>query len=84
MNELEKRIEQIEMRNKKVEGDKAWETSWFRTILIAIFTYIIAATVLFSVSAEKFLFGAIIPTVGYILSIQSLPAIKSWWIRRNL
>ena len=28
--DLEKEIEQIKLRNKKVELDKAWETSWTR------------------------------------------------------
>jgi len=26
-DELEKRIQQLEARNRRVEGDKAWETS---------------------------------------------------------
>ena len=30
--ELEKEIEQIKERNKRVELDKAWETSWTRRI----------------------------------------------------
>lgn len=30
--ELEKEIEQIKARNKRVELDKAWETSWTRRI----------------------------------------------------
>ena len=41
MDELEKRIEAIEKRNKKVEIDKAWETSWTRRVCIMILTYII-------------------------------------------
>ena len=40
--ELLKRIEEIEKRNKKVEGDKAWETSWLRKIIIMIATYFFA------------------------------------------
>ena len=30
--ELEQEIEQIKERNKRVELDKAWETSWTRRI----------------------------------------------------
>lgn len=30
--ELEKEIEQIKERNKRVELDKAWETSWTRIV----------------------------------------------------
>ena len=32
INNLEKEIEKIKERNKKVELDKAWETSWIRRI----------------------------------------------------
>ena len=35
-------IEQIKERNRRVETDKAWETSLFRVITITIITYIIA------------------------------------------
>ena len=38
---MEKRIEQIEQRNKRVEEDKAWETSFTRRLCIAILTYIV-------------------------------------------
>ncbi len=41
MNGLEKRIEAIEKRNKKVETDKAWETSMTRKICIMVLTYIV-------------------------------------------
>ena len=34
IKELEKRINDIEKRNRRVEGDKAWETSTLRKILI--------------------------------------------------
>ena len=36
MEELEKRIEKIEERNRKVELDKKWETSWARRIIILV------------------------------------------------
>ena len=44
--ELEKEIEKIKERNKRVEKDKAWETSIVRKIAIAILTY--AVVVLYS------------------------------------
>lgn len=40
-NNLEKEIEQIKERNKRVELDKKWETSWTRKICIMILTYIV-------------------------------------------
>ena len=37
--ELENEIVKIKERNKKVELDKAWETSWTRKMCIGILTY---------------------------------------------
>jgi len=37
---LEEKVERIETRNKRVEEDKAWETSYSRRVLLFIFTYI--------------------------------------------
>ena len=39
LKNLEKEIENIKERNKKVELDKSWETSWTRKICIMILTY---------------------------------------------
>ena len=41
MENLEKEIENIKNRNKRVELDKAWETSFTRKICIMILTYIV-------------------------------------------
>ena len=51
--ELEQRIVKIEERNKKVEGDKRWETSIIRHILIIIFTYIFAVSYIFVADTTK-------------------------------
>ena len=42
IKELEKRISDIEKRNKRVEGDKAWKNSTLRKILIIVLKYILA------------------------------------------
>ncbi len=39
--DLNKEIEEIKNRNKRVELDKKWETSWTRKICICIVTYIV-------------------------------------------
>ena len=41
IEEIKKEIQEIKERNRKVEKDKAWETSWTRKILVAILTYIV-------------------------------------------
>ncbi len=39
LQELEKEIENIKERNRRVEADKQWESSYTRRILLVIFTY---------------------------------------------
>lgn len=38
---FEKEINEIKERNKRVETNKAWETSWTRRICIMLLTYIV-------------------------------------------
>lgn len=82
IKKIEKEIEIIKARNLRVEADKAWEISKFRIICILVITYIIASIVLFLIGSKNYLLNAFIPTVGYYLSIQSLPFIKKWWINK--
>jgi len=83
IKELEKRISNIEKRNKKVEGDKAWETSTLRKALIMILSYIFAVLYLKIADTTNPYFGAVVPTVGFILSTQSLNIIKKRWLSRR-
>ncbi|HOR57690.1 MAG TPA: hypothetical protein PLV82_03395 [bacterium] len=84
IQKIEREIETIKERNLRVEADKAWETSSFRIFSITIITYIIASLVLYFIGAKNFLLNALVPTAGFFLSIQSLPAIKKWWIKKYL
>lgn len=79
MESLEERISRIENRNKAVEKEKAWETSYTRRVLIALFTYLsIALYLKYVVRIEPWL-NAIVPTVGFLLSTLSFPYIKKFW-----
>ena len=70
--ELEERIKQIEERNKRVELDKRWETSWTRKICIMILTYIIVIIYSYLVrNYDNILFSSIVPVIGFILSTLS-------------
>jgi hypothetical protein len=77
---LEQRLHEIEARNKRVEADKAWETSWFRVLSVAAITYMIALGVFYAIGNDHVFRNALVPTIGFCLSTLSLPAIKSWWI----
>lgn len=83
MKELEKRIEKIEERNKRVENDKAWETSTIRKTLIIIMTYIFAVLYLKIADTTNPYFGAIVPCAGFFLSTQSIDFIKILWIAKK-
>jgi len=79
MEELEERITRLEERNRKVEKNKAWETSWTRRGLVALFTYLAIALYLkFIVGIDPWI-NAIIPTVGFLLSTLTLPSFKKVW-----
>ena len=78
---LEKEIEIIKARNLRVEADKAWETSYFRTFLISLIIYIIATCVMYFIGSSNYFLNALVPPIGYFISVQSLPFIKKWWIK---
>lgn len=82
--EIEKEIEIIQERNKRVETDKAWETSWTRRIFIAAVTYAVALWWLNIIDGSSAWLKAFVPTGGYILSTLSLPFIKKWWMDKFL
>ena len=79
---LEKRIKEIEERNKKVELDKKWETCLLRKILIIIMTYVFAVLYLTVADTTNPFLGAVVPCVGFYLSTQSINLIKKWWINK--
>ena len=83
IEELEKRITDIENRNKRVEGDKAWETSNLRKLLIIILTYIFAVLYLTIADTTNPFFGAVVPCVGFFLSTQTLNIIKKKWLNKR-
>ena len=82
LEKLELEINQIKSRNSKVEADKAWETSGFRKVLVAVLTYlVISLFFLVSGNSEPF-FSALVPTLGFLLSTLSVPVFKQYWIQR--
>lgn len=80
LKRIEQELETIKQRNTKVEADKAWEGSFFRISCICVITYAVVALLLFVIGTDRFWLGAIVPVFGFLLSTQSLPALKRWWI----
>lgn len=78
--ELEKEIEKIKIRNKKVETDKAWETSLTRKIRICILTYIVVIIYSYLVrNYDNILLSSLVPVIGFTLSTLSLKYIRKIW-----
>lgn len=81
---LEEALEEIQQRNRRVEAQKAWETSFTRRAFIAGTTYLVAALYMhFGLAVENAPLHAFVPTGGYLLSTFSLPVIKEHWISRK-
>ena len=82
--DVEKEIENIKARNKKVELDKKWETSFTRKICICILTYIIVVIYSYIIKVYDNIFlSSLVPVIGFTLSTLSLRFIRSIWESKN-
>ena len=82
--ELKEEIEQIKQRNKRVEKDKAWETSWTRRICIMILTYIVVVLYSFSISKiSNIWLSSLVPVIGFTLSTLSLNVVRKIWEKKQ-
>lgn len=85
IKEIEKELENIKQRNKKVELDKSWETSWTRKICICILTYIVVITYSYLVrNYDNIILSSLIPVIGFTLSTLSLKFIRRVWEKENI
>jgi Flp pilus assembly protein TadB len=82
-NNLIQRIERLEARNKRVEGDKAWETSWARRLSIAVLTYVVVVVYLQFVVHITPWINALVPVIGFMLSTVALSSLKRRWVQRR-
>lgn len=81
IKQLEKEVDAIKARNKRVETEKAWETSWTRRIMIAVMTYFVVAIFFEFLGASDPVGDAVVPSLAFIISSLSAPLIKKWWLR---
>ena len=85
IKELENKIIEIEKRNKRVELDKSWETSWTRKICIMILTYIVVIIYSYVIrESNNILLSSLVPVIGFTLSTLSLKAIRKIWEKKNV
>lgn len=81
--DLEERIKKIEERNKRVELNKKWETSWTRRVCIMILTYIVV--IVYSYVINKYtniFFSSFVPVIGFTLSTLSLKLVRKIWEKK--
>ncbi len=79
MKDLEKRIAAIEKRNKKVELDKKWETSFTRRASIALLTYFVIVCYLVVIGNNKPFVNGLVPVAGFLLSTLALRIVRNLW-----
>jgi len=78
------RIEQLEARNKRVEADKGWETSWIRRGAIMLLTYLVVVFYMrFVIHVEPWI-NALVPVMGFFLSTLTLSFLKKQWVARHV
>lgn len=71
LKEIEQEIQKIKQRNKKVELDKKWETSWTRKICIMILTYIVVIIYSYVIrNFDNIFLSSLVPVIRiYIINI---------------
>ncbi len=81
--DLEKEIIQIKERNKRVELDKKWETSWTRKICIMILTYIVVIIYSYVIrNIDNIFLSSLVPVIGFTLSTLSLKLVRKIWEKK--
>ena len=76
---LEKRINKIEERNKKVELNKSLETSQTRRICIMILTHIVVIFYSYlNTKINNIFLSSLVPVIGFTLSTASLNIIRKF------
>lgn len=80
---LAARVGALEARNRRVEGDKAWETCWLRRALIAVLTYLSIALYLGVVVHIDPWLNAVVPSAAFLVSTLTLRLARRAWNRRG-
>ena len=81
--DIEKEVLQIKERNRKVEEDKAWETSYTRKFLVMLLTYIVIVVFFYSTGLPDPFVNAIVPAIAFVLSTFSISWFKKIWLRNR-
>ena len=80
---LEKRVQAIEARNRKVELDKAWENSSIRRLVLFFVTLVFTYVFLEVINDDHPFGNAILGAAGFVLSTLTVSYLKKWWIAKQ-
>ena len=81
---FEEEINNIKKRNKRVELDKKWETSFTRKICIAVLTYVVVVLYSFIITKYSNIWlSSLVPVIGFTLSTLSLRIIRKVWEKKQ-
>jgi preprotein translocase subunit SecF len=83
VDRIKAEIESIKERNKRVEADKAWETSFARRISIAVLTYLVMVIFFYFAGLPKPFTNSIVPAAAFFMSTLTLPLLKKIWLKRH-
>ena len=80
---FEDEIQKLKQRNILVEQNKAWETSWSRTIVLMCITFFTAYFFLKTSGivndSKVIILSALIPALAFLVSTLTLPPLKKLW-----
>jgi len=82
MKTIEQRLDALEERNRRVEADKAWETSFARRAAIIILTYCVVVIFLSIIHNPEPWINAIVPAMGFLLSTLTIGLLKQAWLKK--
>ena len=82
--DFEQEINKIKERNKRVEIDKDWETSWTRRICICVLTYFVVVLYSWVISQiSNIWLSSIVPVIGFTISTLSLKLVRKVWEKKR-
>lgn len=80
IKQLEREIKIIKERNRRVEVDKAWETSAERKIVVSLLTYMVVVVFFIVAGLPRPFINAIVPVVAFSISTLTVSAVKRIWV----
>ena len=76
-------IEAIKARNRRVETDKAWETSKTRALFIALVTFALAFLFMILIDEREPFWKALAGSLAYLASTTTYGMLKKWWLKKK-